>query len=507
MAEARPRIADWPRLKALFQGALEQPVAAREQWLRAATGGDLNLLHEVQGLVDAHEAAGDFLVEPITVELAELLGPAEAGADAPSVEADSIPPQFHAGGRVGAYVILEEIGRGGMGVVYLAEDQRLARRVALKSLPSAAAADPAFRERLRREARAAATISHPGVAVVYALEEIDDQLLIVSEYVPGRTLRAAIADGPIAVADAIVIAADIARALAAAHDAGVVHRDLKPENVLLVGELGTRPSTGARGAGSVVDGRNPERGAVKVVDFGIAYVEGLDATRLTREGGIIGTPAYMAPEQLAGGPVDARVDIYAAGVLIAEMVKGRPAWLSAVIERCLQHDPDARFQSARELAAALEALHSQPPARTGERSTRNHAHWWWEFHQAMAALTYWMMVPAAWQARGVIGGSTGRALFIVTLAAVIVAANLRLHLWFTSRFYPRELAWLRARVARWIGAADWVYALALIGAALLLGDEQSPLAVLLLSFGIGSGVAFLFIEPATARAAFRGPAS
>ena len=119
------------------------------------------------------------------------------------------------------------------------------------------------------------------------------------------------------------------------------------------------------------------------------------------------------------------------------------------------------------------------------------------------ALVYWLMVIAAWTARGAIGGLAGRVFFILTLGAVIVAANLRLHLWFTSRFYPAELRWLRARVARWIHTADWVFAIALIGGSLLLGDGGSALSILLLSFGIGTAVAFLFMEPATTRAAFR----
>ena len=126
---------------------------------------------------------------------------------------------------------------------------------------------------------------------------------------------------------AVAIASDIARALTAAHAAGVIHRDLKPENVLITAD-----------------------GAVKVVDFGIAHVEGVEATRLTREGGVVGTPAYMSPEQLAGGTIDARADIYSAGVVLAEMVIGRhplnspgtqvPTSLAAIVQRCVQHEPD-----------------------------------------------------------------------------------------------------------------------------------------------------------------------
>jgi hypothetical protein len=121
----------------------------------------------------------------------------------------------------------------------------------------------------------------------------------------------------------------------------------------------------------------------------------------------------------------------------------------------------------------------------------------------VAALLYWLMVIPAWTARGIIGGTPGRVFFFATLASVIVAANLRLHLWFTSRFYPGELPWLRTRVTRWIHAADWIFAAALIGGALQLEDDRSPLAILLMAFGVGAAVSFLFIEPATTRAALR----
>ena len=426
--------------------------------------------------------AGECFVERLDIDFS---GPAKAG------------PHFAAGTRLGAYIIEREIGRGGMGVVYLAQDTRLGRRVAIKSLPPVLASDRQRRERLRREARAAATISHPSVAVVYALEEIDDHLLLVTEYVAGRTLRGEIEQGPLAPARALSIASDIAQALAAAHDAGVIHRDLKPDNVMLTASDAIK-----------VDG-------VKVVDFGIAYVEHPGATHLTAEGALLGTPAYMAPEQLAGGRVDGRADIHAAGTLLYEMISGRhpmnpepgratiPTPIADVINRCLQQNPDARYRSARDLFRALEAVRRGGDAEPAATQPRTAARWWWEFHQAMTALTYWLMVIPAWTVRGVLGGWTGRAVFITTLAAVIVAANLRLHLWFTSRVYPGELRWLRARVSPWIHAADWVFVLTLFAGSLLIGDEGSPFAILLLSFGIGAGVVFLVVEPATARAAFR----
>jgi predicted Ser/Thr protein kinase len=461
------------RLKIVFQEALEQPSQVRRAWLREECGGDTALLREAESLLATYDTAGNFLEQPAQVDPSDL---------------DALPR----GARVGSYEILEEIGRGGMGIVYLAQDERLGRRVALKALPAGVATQREMRERLRREARAAATISHPAVAVVYALEEVGDQLFIASEYVQGETLRSHIAQGPLPAERARSIAADIAGALAAAHEAGVIHRDLKPENVLIKSD-----------------------GSVKVVDFGIAHVEGSDVSRLTRTGFALGTPAYMAPEQLLGATVDPRADVYAWGVVLSEMLQGhhpldrattdtpaRPiasAW-TTIINRCLQPDPNAR-PNAREL---VQAMGSDPitPSHTGPAAAERHpTRWWWEFHQGMTALIYWVMVIPAWYAREYIGGVWGRVFFITMLAAVIVAANLRLHLWFTSRFYESELTWVHNRSGRWIRAADWVFAAALIAGGVLI-SERSTLSIVLPSVAIGAVVAFLLIEPVTARAAF-----
>jgi serine/threonine protein kinase len=529
----------WNRLKAVFQGALAQPPEQRRAWLERACDGDMGLLQEAETLLQSLDSAGDFLEQPAQVD---------------GFGIDTLPP----GSRIGQYRIERDLGRGGMGIVYLAQDERLGRRVALKALPPELASNSELRERLRREARAAATISHPSVATVYALEETDDHLFIVSEYVDGETLRVSISRGPCDPPQVRAIAVQVARALCAAHEAGVVHRDLKPENVLLTAA-----------------------GDVKVVDFGIAHVEGPEGTRLTRAGAMLGTPAYMAPEQLVGAAVDGRADIYAFGVVLNEMVTGlhplAPAAVSprppfaAVIARCMQPDPNARYASARELLAVLERirpdetrLHGgreeepEGPAKAGlyekglqpaesgvSRTTPNvasgfsrttpdvasgfsrttpdvasalsrthnprtrtspaagSARWWWEFHQAIVALVYWLMVIPAWRARELLGAPWGRAFFVITLVAVIVAANLRLNLWFTSRFYPGELRWARRRVGRWIRAADWVFALSLITGGLVIGDEGSAVAVVLISVAIGTVVAFLVIERVTTRAAFR----
>ena len=483
------------RLRTIFQDALDQPPERRRAWLAEACGGDGALQREAESLLAAHDTAGDFLDAPVHVDPEEL---------------ETLIP----GSRLGEdYQINSVLGRGGMGIVYLAHDYRLGRRVALKALP-ASIASPELRERLRREARAAATISHRAVATVYALEEIDGDLYIATEYVPGHTLSSEIAQGPIAPERAATIAVEVAGALAAAHQAGVVHRDLKPDNVLI------------------------DSDGVKVVDFGIAHIEGPEATRLTRAGAMLGTPAYMAPEQLLGGTVDARADIYAFGVMLSEMLTGRhplrsdgggdgggpgtaPAAFAGIINRCLQTDPQLRFASGRELVAALESggpdhlrqgygwsaaasaeAEGPPPGSSKPGSAR----WWWAFHQVAAAVVYGAMVYPAWLARGAIGGQTGRAVFIVTLATVIVSVTLRLHLWFTSRSYPEQLDWARQRNSPWLHTCDWLFALTLIAAGLVIGDTapgDTALGVTLISVGIGAGAVFLVVEPVTTRAAFR----
>jgi predicted Ser/Thr protein kinase len=474
----------WERLKNVFQDALDQPAHARRGFVAERCADDVTVLREAEALLATHETAGTFLDEPAHVDPADL---------------ETLVP----GTVIGSYKVLDEIGRGGMGVVYLAEDTRLGRMVALKSLPSALAMHPDLRQRLRREARAAATISHPSVAVVYALEEMGDHLFIASEYVRGETLRDEIARGPIAPERARAIALAIADALAAAHEAGVIHRDLKPENVLI----------------------KPD-GGVKVVDFGIAQIEGPEATRLTRAGAMLGTPAYMAPEQLLGESVDGRADIYAWGIVFSEMLTGRHPLqnrgknhnvhltgpFATVIARCLHADPHARYATAKELASELGGglgaglgggLGAGPGSGLGPGPDTVKSRFWWEFHEAVTALVYSAVIAPAWYARGQIGGWQGRTFFIALVATVVVTTTARLHLWFTSRFYPGELEWVHRRSRSWIQIGDWLFAATLIAGGILIGDEHSPLAIVLPSIAVGAIVAFLLIEPVTTRDAFK----
>jgi serine/threonine-protein kinase len=276
----------------------------------------------------------------------------------------------------GRYRIVRTLGSGGMGVVLEAEQLDLERRVAIKVLDPTLAKDPVLVARLRREARAAAAFSHPNVAQVYALHEEDDgTVLVVMELVRGEPLRTVLreAGGHLAPERVVVIGRALLAGLSAAHAAGVVHRDVKPENVMVV--------KGDRG-----------RETIKLVDFGIARSR-LPSERapLTERGTVVGTPAYMAPEQVRGEEADARADVWAAAVVLYELATGRrpfrgadtmetmravlseeppllsdevgaPEALSAVVARALRKSPDARFANASEMLAALDAPMSAAPA-------------------------------------------------------------------------------------------------------------------------------------------------
>jgi|CXWL01.1.fsa_nt_gi hypothetical protein len=458
----------WNHIKALFHGASDLPAAERERWLRASPARDESLVAEVLALLRAHEAAS------------ALDAPLQ-GRVPPEVDGSGDSP-FPPGAKVGPFRIEHELGRGGMGVVYKAFDEHLGHSVALKVLAGPHATDPVRRKRLQNEALLAATIHHPGVAMVYRLEQIDGHLFLATEYIAGHTLRSDIACGPLEPARALAITRDILRALAAAHTAGIVHRDLKPENIMVSTD-----------------------GIVKIVDFGIARSVRFAMTRVT-SGGPPGTPAYMAPEQLAGADADARADLYAVGVMLAEMVAGYhpgmaaqgslPWQLQPTVDRCLARDPMARFQSAGEMLHALAEL----------QESKTHADLaalgWWRFHECTAAAAYGLMTMPAWFARGVVGGATGRVFFLVILASVVAASSLRLHLCFTSFYYPRHLVTLRSQVATAIRLSDLVFVAGLATTALALGDGHAVLVVLLLSVAVGAAVSSVVIEPATTRAAF-----
>ncbi len=277
------------------------------------------------------------------------------------------------GVRLGPYEILGPLGAGGMGEVYRARDTRLGREVAVKVLPEAVAHDAERLGRFEREAKAVAALSHPNVLALYDYGVVEGTAYTVTELLEGETLRSRLAGGALGARRAVEIGVQVAHGLGAAHDKGIVHRDLKPENVWVCGD-----------------------GRVKILDFGLAKQTGGSgessssvaptATVGTTAGLVVGTVGYMAPEQVRGQGVDARTDVFAFGAVLYELLSGQrafrgetaadtlsailkeepaelsrtvqdlPPGLERVVTRCLEKQPGARFQSAHDLAFALEAL-------------------------------------------------------------------------------------------------------------------------------------------------------
>jgi eukaryotic-like serine/threonine-protein kinase len=277
-----------------------------------------------------------------------------------------------AGNRLGPYEIVSAIGAGGMGEVYRARDPRLDRQVAIKVLPAETAADPQARERLRREALAAAALDHPYICKIFEIGEDDGVVFLAMEYVAGRTLHQRLREGRLPLAETLRLAGEIAEALEEAHARGFLHRDLKPANVMLASQ-----------------------GHVKVMDFGLAKklepssspddaTRELAASPLTTQGAVVGTPDYMSPEQMKGQPLDARSDLFSFGVMLAEMAGGRhpfrrpsaietctavlgeppeigadvPSGVRRVLERLLAKNPADRYASATDVRADLARLAS-----------------------------------------------------------------------------------------------------------------------------------------------------
>ena len=280
------------------------------------------------------------------------------------------------GTTVSHYRIVRQLGAGGMGVVYLAEDLRLHRKVALKFLSAEIAADAQSRARFEREAQAASALDHPHIATVYEIGESDNRPFIAMAYCDGETLKDRIARGPMPISEATSIGAQIAAALKAAHAEGIVHRDLKPANIMLQAARGPTP---ARGQTATASGDSPPRVSegvvVKVVDFGLAKVTANDqetAARMTAAGTTLGTVAYMSPEQVRGEDVDQRADVWSLGVVLYEMLTGRLPFSGAnswAIMRAAVEDAPAPIQAQRPDAPA-EVLQLIDRALTKDRAAR-----------------------------------------------------------------------------------------------------------------------------------------
>ena len=483
----------WQQVNEIFHTALEHDTATREAYVRNATEGDDELLREVQTLLTTHQKAPRFLDQP-----AWAVAPDLAYGDDGSL----------VGKQIGTYRIIGEVGRGGMGVVYAAEDQRLRRMVALKALTPEYTRDPIRRERLTREARAAAALSHPAIATVFYLEEIDGELYIISELVRGRTLREELRDGPLPPSQLLPALISISNALAAAHERGIVHRDLKPENII-----------------------RREDGQIKVLDFGLARpAQRGQSTVLTEHGSVLGTPGYMAPEQLTpGAEVDGRADIFAFGVIawelatgehpfgadaasflarMTELLEGRTSGLSRALplpgldriaRRCLRGTPAERYSTAEALLVDLRAL--EGPGTATPLPSRRDSFWWWQFHQNMVSVLNASAPAAVWAVRGWVGRPNGSRLFLVSLTLATISVTLRLNLFFTSRVHPATLMDHRARLFPAIATIDALLAGSLLVTAGLIAGEHDGIAAIFVALAAVMLASLSLIEPATTAAA------
>lgn len=302
------------------------------------------------------------------IQVYNLIGPDFGNAEIPSKLQAAIPtitPERATSGILAPnslpnvlkhYRLGSKLGEGGMGAVYRALDMRLERPVALKVLNSYTMLDPARKERFLLEAKTASALNHPNIVTVYDIDSDAGVDFIVMESVEGKTLADLIGHGPLAIEEALQYGVQIAEALAKAHASGIVHRDIKPTNIM------------------ITDG-----GLVKILDFGLAKLVERDDLHLTQKGLLIGTVAYMSPEQAAGSPVDTRSDVFSFGAVLYEMLtgqrafalgqvaaldfKGIPVSLEKIISRCLERDPGARFQQMEEVRRALQEIRDTSPAQ------------------------------------------------------------------------------------------------------------------------------------------------
>jgi serine/threonine protein kinase/Tfp pilus assembly protein PilF len=368
----------WCRITDIYHATVARPLEERASFLGEECHGDESLRKQVEAMVKAHDRSGNFIESPAFAVAPELLIEKPTG--------DLI------GRLIGHYRVESLLGVGGMGEVYLARDQRLGRKVALKLLPEYLTEDETQLSRFTTEARTASALNHPNILTVHEIGAEGNRHFIATEFIEGITLRALLRRGRMNLHDALEIAVQVASALAAAHESGVVHRDIKPENIML------RPD-----------------GYAKVLDFGIAKLTepelaagkrpaGTTTLRLqTRPGLMIGTAQYMSPEQARGQTGDARSDIWSLGVVLYEMIAGIPPFsgatpsaciasipkteppplstvlsnvpvkLQSIVEKALHKDRDERYQTIKEMLADLRDLKGGQTAEGSSLQTQARA--------------------------------------------------------------------------------------------------------------------------------------
>lgn len=371
----------WQKAKDIFNEALRLDGPERDEYIRDVCGNDAELRKDVTSLLSSIKGAENFLEDPAVGFL---------DADTPTIP--NIP-KLDPGQSVGHYKILDHLGTGGMGEVYLAEDPRLDRTVVLKFLLHAFRTDEIARKRFLREARMASAIDHPNVCTVYEISQYDGVDVIAMQYVRGKTLKDVASGEPVEIQTLLDIAKQLVAGLAAAHEVGIIHRDLKPANILVT-----------------------PKGVVKILDFGLAkpLTSSPRDTTITQGGTFVGTPAYMSPEQVKGKDLDVRSDIFSLGSILYEMATGTSAFADAdkstietlhsvvyedphpieahgdptldrlrkMVSRCLEKDPERRYQSLDELSGDL--------GDSGEILPRI-----WATRRTGRSRTLWLFVVAA----------------------------------------------------------------------------------------------------------------
>jgi serine/threonine protein kinase len=381
-------------LDRIFNEARLLPPDGRQEFVVRSCGADAALRAEALSLLESDAASGEFLNRPAFERLAQAM----------ALEGWSLEP----GKTIGPYTIQQLLGSGGVGEVWRARDERLRRDVAIKVLLPHFASDADRVRRFAEEARTAGALNHSNILTVYDIGEHYGTPYLVSECLEGQSLRQRLDAGPISVREALVIGLGVSHGLEAAHARSIVHRDLKPENTFLRSD-----------------------GGVKILDFGLAKLQiALDeapaGTEHTLTSVIVGTAAYMAPEQVKGENVDARADLFALGVMLYEVLAGQhpfrrsstfetlhavltvdpfdlsslnphvPVALSRIVMRLLQKTPDARFQSALDLIWALEQITPEPPALAAPAARTSDSPHWWRSGRVLIAAGVGALAVTAW---------------------------------------------------------------------------------------------------------------